>query len=146
MRLLYCFVEFKDRNGKVMPLRGMKELELNFSATDVYRFERGSDGDLGILHRDRRDTPLPENFWANNTKQTTNIYNINVIAGMNGAGKTTAIHYLIDLLNYIYHGFGLTLSEQDRRVRHDPFNHQNLLLFDTEDGLRILDFQNNQTR
>ena len=145
MRLLYCYVSFTDRDGNEKPLRGKKKLELNFSATDVFRFEKGSDSIPDALHRSRRGKQLPEQFWANGMA-TTNIYNINVIAGINGSGKTTEVHYLIDLLNYIYHGFGRTLSEQDRRVRHDPFNHRNLLLFDTEDGFRILDFQNNQTR
>ena len=94
MRLLYCYVAFTDREGNVKPLRGMKELELNFSPTYVYRYDVASD----TLCQFPRETPLPDQFWANGTP-ATNICNINVIAGMNGSGKSTAIQYLMDLVN-----------------------------------------------
>lgn len=69
MRLLYCYVALTDRNGAEKPLRVMKELELNFSTTDVYHY----DGVSNTLWRSSRETPLPDQFWANGT-QTTNIY------------------------------------------------------------------------
>ena len=143
MKLLYCYVAFMDRDGSPKPFRGMSELELNFSATDVYHHDRSSD----ILRRSPRETPLPDHFWANGSAGT-NIYNINVLAGVNGAGKSSAIHYLMDLLNYIYSGCGQTLSDQDRYFRHNPHDNRNLLLFDTNDGLRILDLkpQDDKTR
>ena len=136
MKLLYCYVTFLDRNGNPRPLRGMSELEFNFSTTEVYRYDKVSD----ILHCSKRNTPLPDYFWANGSPET-NIYNINVIAGVNGSGKTTAIQYLMDLLNYIYHGFGGALSDRDRHIRHDPSANRNLLLFDTGGGLRYLDLR-----
>ena len=138
MKLLYCYVAFTDRDGNTSPLRGMRELELNFSTTNVYNFEKKPGSQSDILHCCRRETPLPEHFWANG-ESNTNIYNVNVLAGMNGSGKTTAIHYLMDLLNYIYYGFGQALSDRDRFFRHDPSSNRNLLLFDTDKGLRILD-------
>lgn len=140
MKLLYCYVAFTDRNGTVKPFRGMNELELNFSTTDVFRFDSTSD----TLRRSPRETPLPDQFWANGTV-TTNIYNINVVAGMNGSGKSTAIQYLMDLLSYIYHGFGQTLSDQERIVRHDPTDNRNLLVFETDDKVFVLDMRHGQT-
>ena len=141
MRLLYCYVAFTDREGNVKPLRGMKELELNFSPTYVYRYDVASD----TLCQFPRETPLPDQFWANGTP-ATNICNINVIAGMNGSGKSTAIQYLMDLLNYVYHGFGQTLSDQERFVRNDPTDNRNLLLFETDENLFILDLWHGEMR
>lgn len=140
MRLLYCYVAFTDRSGNPKPLRGMSELELNFSTTDVYRYETPPGEKYGVLRCYKRTTPLPENFWGNGDSPT-NIYNVNVIAGVNGAGKSTAIQYLMDLLNYVYHGYGQGLSDRERYIRHDPSDNLNLLLFDTDKGLRILDLR-----
>ena len=145
MKLLYCYVAFTDRNGKPNPLRGMSELELNFSTTNVYRYEKQPDSDIAVLRCSRRTTPLPEDFWANGNLPT-NIYNVNVIAGVNGAGKTTAIQYLMDLLNYIYQEYGQRLNDSEQYMRHDPSDNLNLLLFDTDKGLRILELHQGQTR
>ena len=85
MRLLYCYAKFYDRQGKPKALRGLDSIELNFSTTDVFRYDELNN----TLRKNPRETPLPENFWANGTAKT-NIYNVNVIAGVNGSGKTTA--------------------------------------------------------
>ena len=71
MRILYCYAKFYDRLGNPKKLRGLDNIELNFSTTDIYRYDELNN----TLKRSPRKTPLPENFWASGTP-ITNIYNI----------------------------------------------------------------------
>ena len=132
MRLLYCYAEFYDSNGKECSLRGLDAIEVCFSAKDNFSFDKAAN----VLRRRDRATPLPDNFWSNSATDT-NIYNVNVIVGANGSGKTTVINYIIDLLNYIYHDFGKSLDENDRRTRYNPSNDRCILLFE-DDGERCM--------
>ena len=136
MQLLYCYVDFTDPQTGTKKFRGLERFEINLSPTDNYHYDESSN----TLFCSSRKTPLPKEFWRTG-ENTTNIYNINVIAGENGTGKTTIIHYLIDLLNYIYFDFGASLSKQDRLYRHNPSRYHNLLLLNTEDGLCTINLQ-----
>ena len=134
MRLLYCYTEFLDKNGNPHQFRGLDTIEVNLSATDVFSYDKNTN----TLSRTARKHPLPENFWTSGSGNT-NIYNVNVIAGQNGSGKTTVIYYLIDLLNYIYHDFGKALDDNDRRTRFDPSGDRCILVFEDGGELFLLD-------
>lgn len=129
MKLLYCHVEFLDTNGNKKEFRGLEQIDLNLSATRVFSY----DGHEGILCKRLRDKPLPENFWANGDTET-NLYNVNVVAGKNGSGKSTVINYVIDLLYYIYLDFGRQETNIPPSARFDVEPNYNLLAFE-ENGL-----------
>lgn len=129
MKLLYCHVEFLDTNGNKKGFRGLEQIDLNLSATHVFSY----DGHEGILCKRLRDKPLPENFWANGDTET-NLYNVNVVAGKNGSGKSTVINYVIDLLYYIYLDFGRQQTNIPESARFDVEPNYNLLAFE-ENGL-----------
>lgn len=100
MHLLYCYILFLDENGKEKRYRGLEQIEVNLSADDTFEYDKINN----VLSRKKRKAPLPANFWteANTEDEHHNIYNINVIAGRNGSGKTTAIHCMMDLLEALY--------------------------------------------
>ena len=100
MHLLYCYILFLDENGKEKRYRGLEQIEVSMSADGIFEYDKINN----VLSRKKRKAPLPANFWteANLEDEYRNIYNINVIAGRNGSGKTTAIHCMMDLLEALY--------------------------------------------
>ena len=138
MKLLYCHVDFLKKDGKEKSFRGQKHIDLNLSATHV--FSCVSDGDGHKLRVRLRDKPLPENFWKNGDEKT-NIYNINVVAGKNGSGKSTVINYVIDLLYYIYLDFGRRETDIRDTVRFDVSSHYNLLVFEEANSLYVVELK-----
>lgn len=133
MRLLYFNVQFFDLDGENRPFRGHKYFELNLSATDNYSF----DAATGTLTSTRRQNPLPTDFWANPRpesfgKEDTNIYNINIITGENGAGKSTVMQYLLDLLDALNDVCNGVESSAKQRSRFDLWKNQNMLLFEKQ--------------
>lgn len=154
MRLLYCYVHFLNDKGKATPYRGLKKIEFNFSTREKYSY----DFDTNTLTQKDRKCPLPENFWfcdlprdseaddpdkASDEKKAegkTNIYNINVISGENGSGKTTAIHYLIDLLDGLHAVADPTIRDMDRMEKYRVIENRTLLLLEEAGKQYLLDY------
>lgn len=138
LKLLYCYIKFLDENGESISYHGMKHVELNMSTIETYKFDEKTK----TLKQEKRKVPLPENFWANNAEpELNNIYNINVIAGENGSGKTTAIRCVINLLDYL---FAITSHEVDysknREWRDISFTHA-ILIFEDNNTEYLLNYQ-----
>lgn len=128
MRLLYCYTEFLDAQGNPRAFRNLEKIELNLSTEERFSFNK----ETNTLRRVPRTTPLPKEFWTNDvakavTNQSSNLYNVNVIAGQNGSGKSTMIHYIIDLLDATH---GMIKNHMPKSKRHDPRMHRNILLFE----------------
>jgi len=134
MKLLYCHVEFLDKDGNKKGFRGLEQIDLNLSATHVFSY----DGHEGILCKRLRDKPLPENFWANGDTET-NLYNVNVVAGKNGSGKSTVINYVIDLLYYIYLDFGRQETNIPPSAWFDVKLNYNLMAFEENELLYVVE-------
>ena len=135
MRLLYCYVHFLNRDGNPEPYRGLEKIEFNFSTADRFSY----DFETNTLTRKERTRPLPEGFWTDDPSDGTgtNLYNINVISGENGSGKTTAIRYLIDLLDGIHAAADPTVKDRDRMAKLGVAGNRSLLLFE-EAGEKVL--------
>lgn len=129
MKLLYCHVEFLDANGNKKRFRGLEQIDLNLSTSHVFSY----DSCDSVLRKRLRDKPLPEHFWANGDNET-NLYNINVVAGKNGSGKSTVINYVIDLLYYIYLDYDRQPTSIPESARFDVEQNYNLLVLE-ENGL-----------
>ena len=139
MRLLYCYVQFLNEQGQPASYRGLEKIELNFSAVDRFSY----DPQTNTVERKARFCPLPEDFWLNDptgTEKTTNIYNINVISGENGSGKTTAIHYLIDLLDGIHAAADPAVKDRDRMETLSLAGNRTLLLLEEAGKQYLLDY------
>jgi Excinuclease ATPase subunit len=134
MKLLYCHVGFLDANGNKKRFRGLEQINLNLSSSHVFSY----DSCDSVLRKRLRDKPLPEHFWANGDKET-NLYNINVVAGKNGSGKSTVINYVIDLLYYIYLDFGRQQSNIPKSARFDVEQNYNLLVFEENGSLYVVE-------
>ncbi len=100
MKLLYCYIKFLNRNGEEIDYHGLDKVELNLSSTDRFDY----DPETNTLQRLDRNAPLPADFWVNGDAESNhrNLYNVNVIAGENGSGKTTAIRCLMRTLESLY--------------------------------------------
>jgi len=94
MRLLYWYTQFLTPEGAERTYRGMNHFELNLSATDRFKY----DPENHEFTCTPLDTPLPPGFWGDK------IYNVNVITGSNGVGKSSIIGYMMDCLNELYQG------------------------------------------
>ena len=104
MRLLYWYTRFLDKYGNPRIFHGIKSFELNFSTQTRYHF----DADNGVLQQKFYDTPLPQKFWSDRI-----LYNINVIVGNNGSGKTTVINVVMEILQEL---FDRKLKSQDETI------------------------------
>ena len=131
MKLLYCYILFLDEKGEKRAYRGMEHVELNLSATDKFTYDITNNS----FQREDRKAPLPDHFWAddNTALEYQNLYNVNVIAGQNGSGKTTAMRCVMNLLDF-FHG-----AARDSRWQESAeiSRHRALLLLE-EDGTQYL--------
>lgn len=93
MRLLYWYTCFLDSSGKPTEHHGIEQFELNLNTDTKYSFDR----ETRIFSKEPLKTPLPHGFWGRKP-----LYNINVIVGSNGAGKTTVLHSMMDTLQELY--------------------------------------------
>lgn len=98
MRLLYAYVEFLDRDGKESSHRGLSRLSLNFSTNRRFSYQDNILIMTPMTQLNPLIPPVPPNFFGDR------IYNVTTFVGDNGAGKTTILHYLIDLLRQFYEG------------------------------------------
>ena len=92
MRLLYWYTQFLTLEGAQRTYRGMNNFELNLSATDRFEY----DPENHEFTCTPLETPLPPDFWGKK------IYNVNVLTGSNGVGKSSIIGYMMDCLNELY--------------------------------------------
>lgn len=67
------------------------------------------------------------------------MYNINVVTGKNGSGKSMVINYVIDLLYYIYLDFGRQQSNIPKSARFDVEQKYNLLVFEENGSLYVVE-------
>ena len=93
MRLLYWFTHFLDGNGRPSRYHGIEQFEINLNTHTRYHFNAESRE----LSQEAFETPLPKGFWGN-----APLYNLNVIVGDNGVGKTTVVHTMMDTLQELY--------------------------------------------
>ena len=98
MRLLFAYTEFLDRDGKKSSHRGLSHLSLNFSTDRRFSYQGNTLTMTQMTQLEPPIPPIPPNFFGNR------IYNVTTFVGDNGAGKTTILHYLIDLLRQFYEG------------------------------------------
>lgn len=136
MNLLYCHIQFLDEKGKQTDYHNLEKVELNLSATDRFSF----DTEKNILQRLERDVSLPADFWVNGEAGSDhgNIYNINVIAGENGSGKTTAIRCLMRVLDSFY--------EATQKAEDDVIHDRVLLLLYENEIYYLLHYYPGGTR
>lgn len=134
MKLLYSYILFLDEKGEDKPHRGLHHVELNLSTVDRFIY----DASTNTLRRKDRKAPLPAYFWSDTEikPEDCNIYNVNVIAGENGSGKTTAIRCLINLLDFFHQAtytsrYGETL---------EIWQHRALLLIEEEEKYYLIDY------
>ena len=92
MRLLYWYTQFLNSDGSQRQYRNLTHFEINLSATDRFKYDSAKNEIICIP----LDTPLQSGFWGNK------IYNLNVLTGNNGSGKTTIMNYIMDTLYELY--------------------------------------------
>lgn len=134
MKLLYCYILFLDDKGKEKEYRGLHHVELNLSAADRFVYDRKAN----ILRREERKAPLPAHFWSapDTAPDYRNIYNVNVIAGENGSGKTTAMRCVMNLLDFL-HG---AADQAVDKSQWKGFGHRALLLLEENGRKYLLDY------
>lgn len=137
MKLLYCYIHFLDEKGTQTTYHGLKYIDLNLSATDKYTYHATLTEEK--LQREERKAPLPNEFWTydNTELEYKNIYNINIIAGENGSGKTTVIRCLMHILEFFYITFCKDQEKNSWNKSFDVMNSRALLLFE-DDGIQYL--------
>ena len=134
MKLLYIYIQFLNKKGVPQQYRSFDELELNFSTTVKFRYDAAKN----TLRFSERRIPLPDHFWTNNSlgSDYQNIYNINVIAGVNGSGKTTAIRCVMEMLECFY-----SLAEaKDTDDNHKEYGNRALMLIERNGEEFLLDY------
>ena len=134
MKLLYIYIQFLNKKGVPQQYRSFDELELNFSTTVKFRYDAAKN----TLRFSERRIPLPDHFWTNNSlgSDYQNIYNINVIAGVNGSGKTTAIRCVMEMLECFY-----SLAEaEDTDDNHKEYGNRALMLIERNGEEFLLDY------
>ncbi len=138
MKLLYCYIQFLNDKGEPSPYHGQDKIELNLSTTNKYSYNI----EKNELWQKDRETPLPADFWSDNNTglKHSNINNINVIAGENGSGKTTAIRCIMNLLDFFH-------AAADINVNRDRWNkpqgiafNRSLLLFENKGSMYLLNY------
>lgn len=136
MRLLYCYIRFLDEEGNEVYYHGQKCVEINLSTK--YRFAFYPEKNMFV--RENRNAPLPDHFWANENAEPEhcNIYNINVIAGQNGSGKTTAIRCIMNMLDFFH--AAANDDEEKKYSLSDVKRNQYLLLFEDNDHDYLLSY------
>lgn len=135
VKLLYCYILFLDEKGKEKPHRGLHHVELNLSTMDRFIY----DASTNTLRRKDRKAPLPIYFWSYKDlkPEDCNIYNVNVIAGENGSGKTTAIRSVINLLDFFHAAADDSNSQEHPRM---SYNHRALLILEDNGVQYLLDY------
>lgn len=135
MKLLYCYIRFLDDAGNEIYYHGQKSIELNLSTKHRFTFYPGENR----FERKGRKAPLPDYFWAgsNSTQEYQNIYNINVIAGQNGTGKTTIIRCVMELLDFLH---AAANNDEDKKNKYPGVNNQFLLLFEDDSRYYLLSY------
>lgn len=105
MKILYIYTQFKR------PYRGFSSLSLNLSTDRYFKYietapERSmkSGGKTDPTEECRLECtqlehPIHSGFWGER------IYNVITFVGDNGAGKTTILHYMMDLFQQLYNGY-----------------------------------------
>ena len=136
MRLLYCYIRFLDKAGNEIYYHGQKSVELNLSTNHRFFFY----ADKNEFVRKERKAPLPVDFWTNQKgrQEHCNIYNINVIAGQNGSGKTTAIRSVMNMLKFFYDSAS-GIIENNSSISKEQYN-QYLLLFESNSEYYLLSY------
>lgn len=94
MRLLYWYTRFLSPDGKKFAFHGLEEFELNLSTNAQFHYCRLTNS----LLCEKVQTPLPDGFWGKG------IYNLHVLTGSNGAGKSTIMNKMMDTLYRLYCG------------------------------------------
>lgn len=94
MRLLYWYTRFLSPDGKIRKFHGLEKFELNLGANARFHYNQ----ETNCLLCEDVQTPLPEEFWGKG------IYNLHVMTGGNGAGKSTIMNVMMDTLYKLYLG------------------------------------------
>lgn len=136
MNLLYCYIRFLDTKGMPRKYHGQTSVELNLSTTHRYNY----DFENNTLNRESRKVRIPVGFWTEDKtdEEYSNIYNINIIAGENGAGKSTAIRCLMNLMNYFHNVICKTNNPFYDTGSFDIENSRALLLVEEEGYKHLL--------
>lgn len=91
-KILFVYTEFINNNGESRDYRGFSELSLNFSTDMHFSYQDG------VLIVNKLEKPIVSDFFGDR------IYNITSLVGDNGSGKTTILHYIMQLLKKLYEG------------------------------------------
>lgn len=137
MRLLFSYTEFLNRDGTEKFHRGFSRLSLNFSTDRRFSYH---DGTLSVTTLER---PIPTSFFGDR------IYNISTLVGDNGVGKTTILHYLINLLRQLYEGRYcgsdrgfLVVEDQKKTYVLEYHGRYQLSLHNIPNGIERIPFRN----
>ena len=138
LKLLYCYILFLDERGKKKPFRSLDHVSMNLSTTDKFAY----DVETNMLMRYNRDSPLPSHFWsdADTKPEDCNIYNINVISGQNGSGKTTAIRCVMNLLDFFHAAVDKAVDKSKWKAPLEITRSRALLLLEIEGIPYLLDY------
>ncbi len=138
MRLLYCYILFQNEKGIPTSHCGLDQIELNLSPTKHFSY----NSQTNTLQQKSRKAPLPPNFWSNNNHESANhyIYNLNVIAGENGSGKTTTIRCILNLLEFYYTIAKIAMSQAPWVKPHNTTSNRSLLLLEEDSNQYILNY------
>lgn len=89
---MYWYTRFLNSEGSEREYRGLTHFEINLSTTERFHFDPGVSQFTSVS----LEPPLPSGFWGGN------IYNLHVLTGNNGAGKSTIMNYIMDTLHELY--------------------------------------------
>lgn len=138
MRLQYCYILFLDEKGVEKPYRGLHHVELNLSSSDRFTYDFREN----TLIRKNRNNPIPAHFWSSEdtAQEYRNIYNVNVIAGENGSGKTTVIRCLMNLLDFFHDPADPAQYHSNRKISTEIVSSRVLLILEEDSISYLLDY------
>lgn len=138
MRVLYCYIQFLNKEGKPTSYHGMDNIELNLATTANY----GYSVETNVFQCKERKASLSADFWADQSAELSNqnIYNISVIAGENGSGKTTAIRCVMNLLEYFHYAACLAMDKPYEEYTKDIDLNRALLLLEEDKKTYLLNY------
>lgn len=140
MRLLFAYAEFLNQDGTEKLYHGFSHLSLNFSVDQRFSYHGGI---LSVIPLER---PIPTDFFGER------IYNVTTLVGDNGVGKTTILHYLINLLQQLHEGRYrgndrglLVIEEQGKKYVLEYHGEYRLELEDIPSGMERIPFLNKES-
>lgn len=95
MKLLFACFDFEDRHNSSRSIRELGKIDLNFSTTHEFTVDKQNriqEKPIYTLRctEKKPEDKIPVGFWGDR------IYNVSALVGVNGVGKSTLLHSLIN--------------------------------------------------